>query len=64
MADASIRSRDLMNDLALNLCKESRALGLMRIGFCLDVMVKSVWYDHDKPDYNRYIGMYPILKTE
>lgn len=39
-------------------------LGLMRIGFCLDTMMKSVWFDRDKPDYARFAGLYPIMRTE
>ena len=63
-ADESIRDRDIMYELSKNLCKEARTLGLMRIGFCLDTMMKSVWFDRDKPDYVRYSGMYPIMRTE
>jgi len=53
-----------MFTLTKNLREETKQLGLMRIGFCLDTMMKSVWYDRDKPDYARLTGMFPILKVE
>ena len=63
-ADADLRSREIMVDLVTNLGKEATHAGLLRIGYCLDVMMKSVWFDRPAPDYNRYIAMLPILKTE
>ena len=64
-ADEDLRSRDIMTELTTNLCKESSQLGLQRIGYCLDVMMKSVWFERPQPpDYNRFSGMFPILKTE
>lgn len=54
-----------MVDLVVNLSKETKELGLMKMSFCLDFMNKAVTYDTlQKPDYNKYIGSYPILRTE
>ena len=53
-----------MFDLVKNLCKETRSLGLMRLGFCLDTMMKSVWFERQVPDYDRYSSMFPIYMTE
>jgi hypothetical protein len=63
-ADASVRSREELHDQALYLSKETKELGLMRMAFCLDFMYKSVSFDRPKPEYEKYIGMFPVLKVE
>lgn len=65
LADETDRSRELMCDMATNLSRETKELGLMRLSFCLDFMMKAVTFETlQKPDYQKYIGMYPILRTE
>lgn len=64
-ADASVRSRDDMFTLASNLTKEVKEIGLMRLGYILDFMARAISYESNmKPDYDKYQGMYPVLKTE